>query len=595
MSDYLAPARDISFVLNELAELEAINSLVAFEDATPDLVEAVIDEAGKLAYGIMSPLNKPGDECGTRVEDGKVIPVDGFTDIYNAFKEGGWPALPFDPERGGQGLPELVACAVNEIWQAANMSFALCPMLTEGAAVAIDAHASDDLKDKYLPKMISGEWTGTMNLTESQAGSDLAAVKTKAEPEGDHYLISGQKIFITWGDHDFTENIIHLVLARLPDAPPGIKGISLFIVPKFLINDDGTLGERNDAYPVSVEHKLGIHGSPTCVMSYGDNGGAVGYLVGEPHSGISCMFTMMNHARIAVGVQGLSISERAYQQALGYARERVQGQLPGHQGRITIIHHPDVRRMLMMMKSGIEAMRAVCYVTTASLDFAHHADSEDVRQYHIDRFALLTPVVKAWSTELAQELCSLGVQLHGGMGYIEETGAAQHFRDARITTIYEGTSGIQAQDLVGRKILRDSGKAMQNLVTEMQEVAEKIAKLDEKKIGPFGSYYSTAITALKEATEWLLQNYQADPAAPGTIAVNYMMLTGTVCGGWQMARAALCADSNLKNGTDDAKFYEGKLVTARFYAEHFLPRASAYLNTIISGSDSTMALSEDQF
>ncbi len=595
MSTYVAPGKDICFVINELAGLDRINRLPHFEDATADLVDAVIEEAARLANGMLSPLNKAGDECGTRVENKKVIPAAGFADIYNAFKDGGWPALPFAPERGGQGLPELVATATNEIWQAANMAFALCPMLTEGAAVAIDAHASDELKDKFLPRMISGEWTGTMNLTEPQAGSDLAAVKTRAEPEGDHYLITGQKIFITWGDHDFTDNIIHLVLARLPDAPAGIKGISLFIVPKYMLNDDGTLGERNDVYPVSVEHKLGIHASPTCVMSYGDNGGAKGYLVGEPNSGINCMFTMMNHARLAVGVQGLSISERAYQQALAYAKERTQGQAPGQQGRVTIIHHADVRRMLMLMKSGIEAMRALCYVTAASLDYIHHADSEQVRGKHAAQFALLTPVVKAWCTELAQELCSLGVQIHGGMGYVEETGAAQHFRDARITTIYEGTTGIQAMDLVGRKIIRDSGKAIHALLEEMRKVDDDISKVEDDRLAGFHQRYSAGLDALEKATTWLLDNYQTDADAPGSVAVNFMMLMGTVCGAWQMARAALLASAKIKTGTDDADFYQAKIITARFYAEHFLPRTAAYLDAVIAGSESIMALNEEQF
>jgi len=595
MSDYIAPSKDISFVLNELSGLADINQLPGFEDATPDLVEAVIEEAAKLANGVLAPLNKMGDECGARVENKQVVSPEGFADIYSAFKDGGWPALPFDPDRGGQGLPELVACAANEIWQASNMAFALCPMLTEGAAVAINAHASEELKDMFLPKMISGEWTGTMNLTESQAGSDLAAVKTKAEPEGDHYLMSGQKIFITWGDQDFTDNIIHLVLARLPDAPQGIKGISLFIVPKFLVNEDGTLGERNDVYPVSVEHKLGINASPTCVMSYGDNGGAIGYLVGEPHSGITCMFTMMNHARLAVGVQGLSISERAYQQALSYAKDRTQGQALGQEGRVTIIHHPDVRRMLMLMKSGIEAMRALCYVTAASLDYVHHADSDELKAAHSTRFALLTPVVKAWCTELGQELSSLGVQIHGGMGYIEETGAAQHFRDARITTIYEGTTGIQAQDLVGRKVLRDSGLSMQTLLTEMRLVADAIADLDQENLGELHKNYLKGLEDLENATNWLLENYQSDANAPGSVAVNFMMLMGTVCGGWQMARAVVIANEKLNAGAKDSDFYQSKITTARFYSEHYLPRAGAYLGSIIAGSDSIMALANEQF
>ena len=595
MSEYVSPAKDINFVLNEIAGLGDISKLSGFEEVSPDLVEAVIEEASRLATGVLSPLNKPGNDTGSRVEDNKVVPPAGFSDIYQAFREGGWPALPFDPALGGQGLPELIASATNEIWQASNMAFALCPMLTEGAAVAINAHASEELKDTYLPKMISGEWTGTMNLTEPQAGSDLAAVKTKAEPEGDHYLLSGQKIFITWGDQDFTDNIIHLVLARLPDAPDGIKGISLFIVPKFILNEDGTPGERNDVYPVSVEHKLGIHASPTCVMSYGDNGGALGYLVGEPHSGIACMFTMMNHARLAVGVQGLSISERAYQHALSYAKDRTQGKALGQKGKVTIIHHPDVRRMLMLMKSGIEAMRSLCYVSAASLDYIHHGESEETRAFHTARFALLTPVTKAWCTELGQELSSLGVQIHGGMGYVEETGAAQHFRDARITTIYEGTTGIQAMDLVGRKIIRDSGTAINELLSEMREVSESLSTCDNSLLSGFQDQLSSAIQNLQNASDWILQNYETDANAPGSVAVNFMMLMGTVCGGWLMAKAALSALNKLEQGDDDHEFYEAKLITTRFYGEHYLPRSDSYLASVIAGSESIMSLTNEQF
>lgn len=595
MTDYNAPATDINFVLNEIAGLSDVQKLPGFEEATPDLVEAVIEEAGRLANEVLAPLNQSGDETGARVENKQVISAKGFSDIYQAFKEGGWPALPFDPERGGQGLPELVATAANEIWQSANMSFALCPMLTEGAAVAINTHASEELKDIYLPNMISGEWTGTMNLTEPQAGSDLAAVKTKAVPEGDHYLISGQKIFITWGDQDFTDNIVHLVLARLPDAPDGIKGISLFIVPKFILNEDGTPGERNDVYPVSIEHKLGINASPTCVMSYGENGGAVGYLVGEPHSGIACMFTMMNHARLAVGVQGLSISERAYQQALAYAKDRVQGQALGQKDRASIIHHPDVRRMLMLMKSGIEAMRALCYFSAGTLDHAHHGESEQVREQQSALFALLTPVVKAWCTELSIELTSHGVQIHGGMGYMEETGAAQHLRDARITTIYEGTTGIQAQDLVGRKIIRDSGLAVTALIVEMRSLNDALSVLDEKSNGGMATQYIMAVDALEEAVRWLLETYQSDANAPGSVAVNFMMLMGTVCGGWLMAKAALIANEKIKGNDEKSDFYQSKLISARFYAEHFLPRVKGYLDSVKAGSESIMALDIEQF
>jgi alkylation response protein AidB-like acyl-CoA dehydrogenase len=439
-----------------------------------------------------------------------------------------------------------------------------------------------------VPKLVSGDWTGTMNLTEPQAGSDLAAVKTRAEPKGDHYLIKGQKIFITWGDHDFTDNIVHMVLARLPDAPPGIKGISLFLVPKMLVNDDGSLGAHNDVWPVSLEHKLGIHASPTCVMSYGDGGGAIGYLVGEAHNGIALMFTMMNHARLAVGVQGLSISERAYQQALAYARERVQGSAPGSKERATIIQHPDVRRMLMLMKSGTEAMRGLCYVTAASLDHMHRGDDAS-KARHAARFALLTPVVKAWCTELAQELTSLGIQVHGGMGYVEETGAAQHFRDARIVTIYEGTTGIQANDFVGRKIIKDEGAALRDLIAEM-----RATDVSGPGLQAIGKPLHAGIDALEQAARVLLERHRDDPSLPGAVAVNLLMLTGTVCAGWYMARSAAAAARQLAAG-GDRDFLEAKLATARFYAEHYLPRARSYLETVQAGAGSFMALRPEQF
>ncbi|MBI1733105.1 MAG: acyl-CoA dehydrogenase [Gammaproteobacteria bacterium] len=593
MSDYRAPLRDIRFNLEALAELPEIRKLPRFQEATPDVVDAVLEEAGKLAAEVLAPLNPVGDRTGNRVVDRAVLPPEGFKSAYRAFVDGGWPALPFAPERGGQGLPETVSTAVNEIWQSANMAFALCPMLTEGTVVALEQHASDAIKDRFLEKLISGEWTGTMNLTEPQAGSDLAAVKTRAEPRADHYLLFGQKIFITWGDHNFTDNIIHMVLARLPDAPPGVKGISLFVVPKFLLNPDGTRGKHNDVYPVSVEHKLGIHGSPTCVMSYGDRGGAVGYLIGQPHNGLALMFTMMNHARLAVGIQGLSISERAYQKARAYARERVQGQIAGRDGRVTIIHHADVRRMLMLMKSGIEAMRALCYVASAAADFAQHGPDQATRARHQERFALLTPVVKGWCTELAQELTYLGVQIHGGMGFIEETGAAQHCRDARILTIYEGTTGIQANDLIGRKLLRDNGRAMAELIREMREVAAAAGMSADADIKVISSQLGTGIAALEQAVAWLLDHADRNAAVPGSVAVNMVMLVGTVCGGWLLARAALIARSRLDSA--DAEFLSAKITTARFYAEHFLSRASSLSRTICAGADSMMALTEAQF
>ncbi len=595
MSDYRAPLQDIRFNLEQLAGMAEIRKLAHFHEATADVVDAVLEESGRLAAEVLAPLNTVGDRTGNRVVDRKVVPPEGFKAAYQAFVEGGWPALSFAPAHGGQGLPETVSTAVNEIWQSANMAFALCPMLTEGTVVALEQHASDEMKHRFLGKLISGEWTGTMNLTEPQAGSDLAAVKTRAEPQGDHYLLSGQKIFITWGDHDFTDNIIHMVLARLPDASPGVKGISLFLVPKFLINADGTCGKHNDVYPISVEHKLGIHGSPTCVMSYGDNGGAVGYLVGAPHNGLALMFTMMNHARIAVGIQGLSISERAYQKARSYARERVQGQVAGHDGRVTIIHHADVRRMLMLMKSGIEAMRALCYCTAASLDLGHHGTDIATQTRHHDRFALLTPVVKGWCTELAQEITYLGVQIHGGMGFIEETGAAQHYRDARILTIYEGTTGIQANDLIGRKLLRDNGKAMAELVKDMRTVAASAGKSGDGDIQIIGTQLGAAITALEQAMAWLLANGIQNTAVPGSVAVNMVMLVGTVCGGWQLARAALIARTGLDSTAGDKDYLAAKIKTARFYAEHFLPRAQAQSQSICAGADTIMALSETQF
>ncbi len=589
MSSYNAPTRDMRFVLNELAGLSAVNQLPGLEDATEDTVNAVLEEAAKFAATALAPLNRAGDIAGAGFEDGKAIPPDGFKDAYQAFVEGGWASLPFEPEFGGQGLPELVAAATNEIWQSANMGFALCPMLTEGCAVALGIHGSHDMKAIFLPKLVSGEWAGTMNLTEPQAGSDLAEIRTRAVPNGDTYLISGRKIFITWGDHDFTDNILHLVLARLPDAPPGIKGLSLFLVPKYMVNADGSTGRRNDVQPVSIEHKLGIHSSPTCVMSYGDNGGAHGYLVGAEHDGIACMFTMMNHARLSVGIQGLSISERAYQQALGYAKEREQGRKPGQSGRARIIQHADVRRMLMLMKSGCEAMRALACVAAASLD---HMNRSSEQAKHSARFALLTPVVKAWCTELAQEITSLGVQVHGGMGYIEETGAAQHFRDARITSIYEGTNGIQAQDLVGRKVIRDNGKAIRELIGEIRQTVAELSVADANQ-AVIRRALEAATENLAQATDWLLDNCHDDPDVPGSVAVNFLMLMGYVCGGWLMARAAMIAAQKTASSTDD--FYHSKTVTARFYAEHYLPRTAGYFLAIQAGSSSIMALDEGQF
>ena len=592
---YTPPLRDMQFALFELSGLEQIAALPGLAESDRETLIAVLEEAGRFGSEVLAPINTIGDQQGTRVEEKNVIPADGFGDAYRAFVAAGWQSLPFDPARGGQGLPVLLSTAVNEVWLSSNMAFSLCCMLTLGAVTTIETHANTALKDRYLRKLISGEWTATMDLTEPQAGSDLAAVKTRAERAGGHYLITGQKIYITWGDQNFSENIIHLVLARLPDAPPGIKGISLFLVPKFLVNDDGGIGERNDFYPVSVEHKLGIRGSPTCVMSFGDQGGAVGYLIGKEHNGIGCMFTMMNHARIDVGLQGLGNSERAYRLALAYAKERVQGTAPGQPGRVTIIHHPDVRRMLMLMKAGAEAMRAFAYTTTASLDRAHHDPDPEARGWHETRCALLTPVLKGWCTELGQELCSLGVQVHGGMGFIEETGAAQFLRDVRITNIFEGTTGIQGMDLVGRKVIKDNARALNELIAEMQAVSGQLADLHMEGYATAQGHYLAGIAALTKARDWLLANYTADINAPNAVCFNFLMLMGTVCGAWQMNRAAIIAQAKVAAGADPDGFYRAKLITARFYGEHFTPRVHGYFQALCAGSDSIMALAEDEF
>ncbi len=591
MSDYQAPVKDMMFVINELAGLDQINKLPGFEDATSELVEAVLEEASQLAAEVISPLNVIGDTKGTRVEDGQVFVAEEFKAAYQQFIAGGWGGIAQSIASGGQGLPYLVGMAVDEMWESASLAWSICGLLSQGAARAIETYGTETLRQLVLEKLVSGEWTGTMVLTEPQAGSDLAAVRTQAVPEGDEYRLTGQKIFITYGDHDMADNIIHLVLARLPDAPPGVKGISLFAVPKYLINADGSLGERNNVKAVSVEHKLGIHGSPTCVLAFD---GSLGQLVGKPNYGLACMFTMMNHARLGVGLEGVAIAERAYQQALAYAKERVQGQAAGYEGSATIIKHPDVRRMLMYMKANIEAMRAIAYVTAAELDRVKAEPDESRKAAAQARLDLMTPIVKAWCTETGQILASLGLQVHGGMGYIEETGAAQYYRDARITTIYEGTTGIQAGDLVGRKILRDQGESLQAFIADVSKTDAELAR--------HGDSLETIRVALKDgcqalvgATEWLFGNFSKDVNIPGAVSFNFLMLMGTVAGGWQMARAAVTAADYLNADGADKEFYEAKIITARFYAEQVLPMAGAYRRVVESGSESTMALSEDQF
>ncbi|KAB2968601.1 acyl-CoA dehydrogenase [Zoogloea sp.] len=598
MSSYNAPIRDMQFVLRELAGLEDVSALPGCEDASPDLVDAIIEEASKFASGVLAPLNWTGDQEGARWDNGEVRTAAGWKEAYTQFAEAGWTALACEPEFGGQGLPKLVSTVVMEMWQAANMAFSLCPMLTNGAIEAIKLCGTDEQKAAYLPKMISGEWTGTMNLTEPQAGSDLAAVRTRAVPQGDGtYKIFGQKIFITYGEHDMTDNIVHLVLGRLPDAPEGVKGISLFVVPKFLLNADGTPGARNDVHCVSIEHKLGIHASPTAVLAFGDNGGAIGTLVGEANRGLEYMFVMMNEARFAVGMEGLALSDRAYQQALAYAKDRVQGTEAGVRGgpKVSIIHHADVRRMLMSMKAQVEAQRALAYVVGAATDMAHHHPEQAVRASNQAFVDLMIPVVKGWLTEAAIDITSTGVQVHGGMGFIEETGAAQHFRDARITAIYEGTTAIQANDLIGRKIARESGLTVKAVIGEMRKVEAQLAEAAGEEFSAIRKSLSSAVTALEEAVAYIVATYGNDIKAASVGSVPFLKLLGIVAGGWQMGRAALVASRRLAEGSGDASFYQAKIVTARFYADHVLSQAPGLAYAVVNGASGALALAEDQF
>ncbi|MGH8378560.1 MAG: acyl-CoA dehydrogenase [Gammaproteobacteria bacterium] len=597
MASYAAPLRDMQFVLNELADLADVSRLPGYGDTTPELVETVLDAAGKFAADVLAPLNQTGDQEGAKFNNGAVITPKGFKEAYTRYVADGWNALAIPVETGGQGLPQLVSAPVQEMWQAANMSFALCSLLTQGAVEAIILSGSGEIKNRFLPKMVAGEWTGTMNLSEPQAGSDLAAVRCRAVREGNHYKLTGQKIFITYGEHDWTDNIIHMVLARVAGAPEGVKGISMFLVPKFQVNDDGTLGARNDVQCASIEHKLGIHASPTAVMSYGEKGGAIAYLIGEENRGLEYMFIMMNLARFGVGVQGLGIAERAWQQARGYAKERVQSADIGvrHGQPVTIIHHPDVRRMLMSMKARVEAMRAVAYVTAGQLDRAMRLADEKQRARAQAFVDLMIPVVKGWCTENAIDIASLGIQIHGGMGYIEETGAAQYFRDARISTIYEGTTGIQAKDLIGRKIVRDQGATAKALIAEMRKLDTELAKAQGEDLRVIRVRLTNGISALEEAVNWLVTNYAANVRGAAAGSVPFLMLLGTVAGGWQMARAALIAQKRLAEGAGDASFYKAKTGTARFYADHELTKAPALKESIVAGAAGVLALSGDQF
>ena len=593
MSAYVAPLKDMRFVLNELAGLQAVAALPGYQDATPDTADAILEEAAKFASEVLDPLNHSGDLEGSKWKGGAVTTPKGFKEAYKLYCEGGWSALSLAPEWGGQGLPKVLSTPVTEMITSANMSFSLCPMLTQGAIEAMLLSGTEQLKKVFLPKMFDGSWTGTMNLTESQAGSDLALVRTKALPTGDHYLITGQKIFITFGEHDLTENIVHLVLARTPDAPEGVRGISLFIVPKFLVKPDGSLGERNKATCASIEHKLGIHASPTAVMVFED---AVGYLVGEENKGLSYMFIMMNAARFAVGLEGVSIAERAFQRALAYAKDRVQGrELVEGTKSVPIIRHPDVRRMLMLMKSQTEAARALAYVVAASTDFAHRAEDKAERKRHLAFVDLMIPVVKGWSTETGIDVASLGVQVHGGMGFIEETGAAQHLRDARITTIYEGTTGIQANDLVGRKIAREGGVTVKGWLAVLRSFDQELSKSANADIRALRTQLSAGVQAVSSSVDFILENAGKDPNSAFAGAVPFLKLMGIVAGGWQMARSALICESKLKNNQGDQSFNQAKISTARFFGDHVLSQAPGLAVTVTSGAGSVMALTEEQF
>jgi alkylation response protein AidB-like acyl-CoA dehydrogenase len=570
--------------MHELLDDGALAKAYADIDYSDELAANIVEEAGKFAETVLEPLNRPGDQQGAQWTPQGVTMPPGFREAYAAYIEAGWPQLAMSTDLGGQGMPHVLTIAVEELMFAANMAFFLGTSLAHGAVGAIAASATEEQKAMFLPRLVTGEWMGTMNLTETQAGSDLALLRTRATPEGDHYRIFGQKIFITYGDHDLTENIIHLVLARIDGAPEGVKGISLFVVPKYLINADGSRGAPNDLRCLSIEHKLGIHASPTCVMAFGEKDGAIGYLVGAPHTGLAFMFIMMNAARLSVGVQGLAQSERSLQQALDWARSRKQGRVAGQPAPVTIIEHPDVKRMLLSMKARCEAMRALCYYAAQELDRGHREADEARRAAALARAELLTPVVKGWCTETAMDVTSTGVQVHGGMGFIEETGAAQFLRDVRITTIYEGTTGIQANDLIGRKLGRDRGAAMNLLLQDwLAELNAARALSPEAKA--IRNAATEALTALRDATEAVQRMHAEDPVRALAVSVPYLKLCGVVLSGALMARAAAVAEAALAGAPADA-FYQAKLQTCRFYAEQVLPEYAGLVRVVKGGSAS---------
>ncbi len=594
---YTAPIKDMLFAMEHLAHLHQVAQIPGFEDAGLETAQAVLEESAKLCEGVVEPLNIPGDTQPSSFDGGKVTTTPGFKEAYQQFVEGGWQGLQHPAAYGGQGLPKTIGAACVEMLNSSNISFALCPLLTDGAIEALLTAGSDDLKATYLEKLITGEWTGSMNLTEPQAGSDLALVRTRAEPQPDgSYKVFGTKIFITYGEHDMADNIVHLVLARVAGAPEGVKGISLFVVPKFLVNADGSLGARNDVHCVSIEHKMGIKASPTAVLQYGDHGGAVGYLVGEENRGLEYMFIMMNAARYGVGMQGIGVSERAYQRAVQYARDRVQSRpVDGSvAGSAAIIHHPDVRRMLMTMRATTEACRAMASTAAAAYDAAHHHPDAEVRKANAEFYEFMVPLVKGYSTEMSLEVTSLGVQVHGGMGFIEETGAAQYYRDAKILTIYEGTTAIQANDLVGRKTARDGGKNAKDIAAQIAKTEDQLRASGTAAAQAMALRLQAARAAFLDVVDFVAGKAKASPNAVYAGSVPYLMLTGNLVAGWQMGRALLVAQDKLAQG-EDVAFMQAKVATAQFYAEHILTRTTSLRDSILAGGDSACALALDAF
>ena len=594
---YKAPLKDMLFDIKHLANIEQIAKIPGFEEAGFDTAQAVLEECAKFNEGVLSPLNWEGDKNPSSWKDGVVTTTPGFKEAFKQYVEGGWQGLQHPTDFGGQGLPKTIGAACGEMLNSANMSFALCPLLSDGAIEALLTAGSDDLKGVYLEKLVSGQWTGTMNLTEPQAGSDLAMVRSRAEPQPDgSYKVFGTKIYITYGEHDMAENIVHLVLARVTGAPEGVKGISLFVVPKFLVGEGGAMGARNDVHCVSIEHKLGIKASPTAVLQYGDNGGAVGYVVGEENRGLEYMFIMMNSARYAVGVQGIAIAEMAYQKAVAFAKDRVQSRpVDGSiKASAPIIHHPDVKRMLMTMRAYIEGCRSMASVAAAAYDATHHHPNADVRKQNQAFYEFMVPVVKGYCTEMSLEVTSLGVQVHGGMGFIEETGAAQYYRDAKILTIYEGTTAIQANDLIGRKTSRDGGQTAKAIAKQIEATESDLVKQGSSDAVAVAKRLKAARMAFIDVVDFVAGNTKASPNAVFAGSVPYLMLAGNVVAGWQMGRALLVAQDQLSKGVD-VDFMKAKIVTARFYADHLLTKAGGMRDSIVEGADCVTALALEAF